>query len=100
LLQDGYAETFDELIETTKWENYGTASGNPKCANCMVHSGYEASAVDDTFGSLGGLWSAAKATLFGGTYTNAEALRELEEEPASGPLVQLNIKPSAQAVEA
>ena len=100
LLQDGYAETFDELIDTTKWESYGTASGNPKCANCMVHSGYEASAVDDTFGSLGGLWSAAKATLFGGTYTNAEALRELEEEPASGPLVQLNIKPSAQAVEA
>jgi hypothetical protein len=26
-----------------------------KCASCMVHSGYEASAVDDTFGSLSGL---------------------------------------------
>ncbi|MGB7729263.1 MAG: adenosyl-hopene transferase HpnH, partial [Candidatus Acidiferrum sp.] len=48
LLQDGYAETFSELMETTEWANYGTESGNPKCANCMVHSGYEASGVDYT----------------------------------------------------
>ena len=41
LLQDGYAETFKELLETTKWEEYGVASGNPKCANCMVSCGYE-----------------------------------------------------------
>ena len=52
LLQDGYADTFKELIGETNWDNYGTESGNPKCANCMVHSGYEASAVNDTFGSL------------------------------------------------
>ena len=43
LLQDGYCDTFAELIETTEWERYGTESGNRKCANCMVHSGYEAS---------------------------------------------------------
>ncbi len=30
-------------METTKWENYGAKSGNPQCANCMVHSGHEAS---------------------------------------------------------
>ena len=42
-------------METTEWDSYGTESGNPKCANCMVHSGYEASAVDDTFGSIEGL---------------------------------------------
>jgi hopanoid biosynthesis associated radical SAM protein HpnH len=64
LLQDGYADTFDELMNETKWERYGTESGNPKCANCMVHSGYEASAVNHTFGSLGGLWATAKATFF------------------------------------
>ena len=52
LLQDGYADTFAELMEATEWENYGTESGNPKCANCMVHSGYEASAVHDTFSSV------------------------------------------------
>ena len=44
LLQDGYADTFEELIRETDWDRYGTESGNPKCANCMVHSGYEASA--------------------------------------------------------
>ena len=35
-------------------DSYGVESGNPRCANCMVHSGYEASAVNDTFGSLNG----------------------------------------------
>jgi hopanoid biosynthesis associated radical SAM protein HpnH len=64
LLQDGYADTFDELIGETNWEQYGTESGNPKCANCMVHSGYEASAVNDTFGSLGGFLSTVRATIF------------------------------------
>ena len=54
LLQDGYAESYKELIETTEWDNYGTQSGNPQCANCMVHCGYEPSSVDDTFGSLRG----------------------------------------------
>ena len=33
----------------------------------MVHSGYEASAVNDTF-SLTGIFRAARATLFGGAY--------------------------------
>ena len=56
LLQDGYADSFKELIETTNWENYGAASGNPKCANCMVSCGYEPTAVDDGFGSLGGFF--------------------------------------------
>jgi hopanoid biosynthesis associated radical SAM protein HpnH len=64
LLQDGYAETFAELMAETEWANYGTESGNPKCANCMVHSGYEASGVDYTFSSLKGLFETAKATLF------------------------------------
>ena len=54
LLQEGYASTFEELLETTEWEQYGRASGNPKCQDCMVHCGYEPSAVDATF-SLKGL---------------------------------------------
>lgn len=64
LLQDGYADSFDELIRETEWAKYGTESGNPKCANCMVHSGYEASAVNYGFGSVGGLLAMAKAFLF------------------------------------
>ncbi len=46
---------FKELMETVEWQNYGTESGNPQCANCMVHSGYEASGVNYTFGSIKGL---------------------------------------------
>jgi len=48
LVGEGYAKTFKELINDTEWEKYGTGI-NPKCADCMVHSGYEATAVDDTF---------------------------------------------------
>jgi hypothetical protein len=83
LLQDGYADTFEELMETTSWASYGTESGNPKCANCMVHSGYEASAVDHTFSSISGLLATAKAVLFGGTYENAEAKKALADSSGS-----------------
>ncbi|HXY07592.1 MAG TPA: adenosyl-hopene transferase HpnH [Terriglobales bacterium] len=78
LLQDGYCDRFAELLATTDWENYGTESGNPKCANCMVHSGYEASAVNDTFSSLRGVWRTARA-LFAGAYRDPSALSLLEE---------------------
>jgi len=64
LLQDGYADTFKELMETTRWESYGTASGNPQCANCMVSCGYEPTAVNHGFGSLSGFFAMAKAALF------------------------------------
>lgn len=85
LLQDGYVDSFQELLDTTSWQNYGFESGNPRCANCMVHSGYEASAVDHTFGGLAGLISAAKATLFGGVYANREALDTLKRVPKGAP---------------
>ncbi len=92
LLQDGYADTFAELMASTAWEQYGTESGNPKCANCMVHSGYEASAVNDTFGSFRGFWDTMKATLFS-RYPDAAANRLLDEptQPvhSHNPLVQL-----------
>ncbi len=48
LVGEGYAPSFKALMEETQWDKYGTGN-NPKCANCMVHSGYEASAVDDAF---------------------------------------------------
>jgi hopanoid biosynthesis associated radical SAM protein HpnH len=47
LLGEGYAKTFRELMETTDWDSYGTGNYE-KCANCMVHSGYEATAVTDS----------------------------------------------------
>ncbi|HVM98687.1 MAG TPA: adenosyl-hopene transferase HpnH [Caulobacteraceae bacterium] len=47
LLGEGYAKTFKELMEETEWDKYGVGNYE-KCADCMVHSGFEASAVADT----------------------------------------------------
>ena len=65
LIGEGYCQSFRELMETTDWSQYGQQSGNPKCRDCMVHCGYEPSAVAATFGSLGGLARTARATLLG-----------------------------------
>ena len=46
LLGEGYAKSFKDLMDGTNWEAYGTGNYE-KCANCMVHSGYEATAVMD-----------------------------------------------------
>ena len=46
LLGEGYAKTFAELMDSTEWDKYGTGNYE-KCADCMVHSGYEATAVVD-----------------------------------------------------
>lgn len=62
LLGEGYAQTFRELMEQTDWGRYGTGRFE-KCADCMVHCGYEASAVNDTFGSLAGLWRTIKYSI-------------------------------------
>ena len=46
LLGEGYAKTFAELMNETDWDLYGTGNYE-KCADCMVHSGFEATAVQD-----------------------------------------------------
>lgn len=103
LLQDGYVDTYKELIETTEWAHYGTESGNPKCANCMVHSGYEASAVNDTFGSPTGLIRTIKGMLFS-KHPNQAALEALSEDaheqPHRATLVQLNVTANPRKEEA
>ena len=50
LLGEGYAKTFKELMETTEWDSYGTGAYE-KCANCMAHCGYEATAAEAMFSS-------------------------------------------------
>jgi hopanoid biosynthesis associated radical SAM protein HpnH len=47
LVDEGYAPTFRALMEETDWDAYGTGR-HPKCADCMVHCGYEPTAVNDT----------------------------------------------------
>jgi len=51
LMSDGYAETYQELVETTDWDRYGRGN-DPRCANCMAHCGYEPTAVIETTRSL------------------------------------------------
>jgi hopanoid biosynthesis associated radical SAM protein HpnH len=50
LLGESYAPTFRALMEETDWDSYGTGNYE-KCADCMVHSGYEATAVTDAVAS-------------------------------------------------
>jgi hopanoid biosynthesis associated radical SAM protein HpnH len=65
LLQEGYAHSFEQLMETTRWEEYGRASGNPRCRDCMVHCGHEPTAVHATFNSWRGLKDAVVSTVTG-----------------------------------
>jgi len=48
LVDEGYASSFQELMDDTSWETYGFGR-NEKCQDCMAHCGYEGTAVDDTF---------------------------------------------------
>ncbi len=94
LLQEGYCGSFKELMETTDWDSYGRCSGNPKCTDCMVHSGYEPTAVAQTFGSLKGFLRTVKVTLFGfgpsGTILDEPATELRSTSPKAGnTLVQL-----------
>jgi hopanoid biosynthesis associated radical SAM protein HpnH len=75
LLGEGYAKTFKELMDTTEWDKYGTGNYE-KCADCMVHSGYEASAVAETVRKP---WRAA-----------AQAMRGIRTEGPMAPDISLD----------
>jgi hopanoid biosynthesis associated radical SAM protein HpnH len=51
LMSDGYAETYQELIDETDWSKYGRGR-DERCDNCMAHCGYEPSAVLASTSSL------------------------------------------------
>jgi hopanoid biosynthesis associated radical SAM protein HpnH len=63
LLQEGYADSFAELMGDTAWESYGRKSGNEKCADCMVHCGFEPTSVHHGLTSIRGMARMAKAAL-------------------------------------
>ncbi|MEZ4704778.1 MAG: adenosyl-hopene transferase HpnH [Bdellovibrionota bacterium] len=52
LFSEGYEKSFADLMENTKWDQYGHRSQNPKCKDCMVHCGYEPTAVKDSTSSV------------------------------------------------
>jgi hopanoid biosynthesis associated radical SAM protein HpnH len=59
LITDGHCETFRELMEETHWENYGVGK-DPRCRNCMVHCGFEGSALDEIGKSFPNFWRTIK----------------------------------------
>ncbi|MGB7265548.1 MAG: DUF3463 domain-containing protein, partial [Terracidiphilus sp.] len=76
---------------------YGVASGNPKCANCMVSCGYEPTAVMDGFGSLSGIWSMIRGTF--SSYPDQHALNLLNEPMPHGPSSLVQITRGDRALE-
>lgn len=44
LITDIHHKSFDDLMNKTPWERYGHGK-DPRCENCMVHSGYETAAA-------------------------------------------------------
>ena len=84
LVGEGYAPSFKSLIQDTEWHKYGTGT-NPKCADCMVHCGYEATAVNDTFRRP---WVGVRNYLFGPRTEGPmapEVTFNYEDEPAPKP---------------
>jgi hopanoid biosynthesis associated radical SAM protein HpnH len=83
LLGEGHARSFRELMETTDWDRYGTGKYE-KCADCMAHCGYEATAVED---GLRRPWKALKV-----------ALRGIRTEGAMAPEISLEKSRPAEYV--
>jgi len=63
LLTDTHYGSFREMMEKTPWEKYGNGN-NPRCANCMVHCGCEASALSAMRRSPVNLWKTVKGIYF------------------------------------
>ena len=83
LLGEGYAKTFRELMEETDWDKYGTGNYE-KCADCMVHSGYESTAVTETIRRP---WKAA-----------AQAIRGIRTDGPMAPEIPLDGQRPAEYV--
>ena len=82
LVDEGYTDSFIDLMASTEWERYGTGR-NPKCNNCMAHCGYEGTAVEHTVVNP---FAALKAYMFG-PHTSGPMAPELPyvEAPAEKP---------------
>jgi hopanoid biosynthesis associated radical SAM protein HpnH len=64
LLTDGHYPTFKEYINETPWDKYGFGR-DPRCENCLVHSGYDTSAASGQNAKFGDTWKLLAFTLFG-----------------------------------
>lgn len=56
LLTDTHLDTYQQLMEMTNWDDYGPGQ-ETRCANCLLHSGFEPSVVNSIRGLEDGLKS-------------------------------------------
>ena len=77
LMTDAHYPTFKDFIEKVPWERYGRGR-DPRCEDCMVHAGYEASAVLGGNKKLGDTWKMLHWTLSG---KMGGLLREVPTKP-------------------
>jgi len=61
LIGEGYVQTFAELMEGTEWDQFGVGKYE-KCADCMVHCGFEGTAASD---AISRPWKLARIALQG-----------------------------------
>ena len=73
LLGEGYVDSYAELMEGTEWQNYGVGNYE-KCADCMVHCGFEGSAVKETLSNPLKMMKVA----FGGIKTDGAFAPEID----------------------
>ena len=64
LITDQHHATFKDFLENTPWQQYGRGR-DPRCEDCMVHVGYEPSAVLGANRRLGDSWKLLKWQLSG-----------------------------------
>ena len=55
LIADQHVPTFAQLMETTRWDDYGFGR-DPRCATCMMHCGYEGSAILEALAKPAAMW--------------------------------------------
>jgi hopanoid biosynthesis associated radical SAM protein HpnH len=67
LITDGHYATFQEFMHKTPWEKYGRGR-DPRCEHCMVHVGYEPSAVLGAKRQFSDMWKLMKWQLSDGAY--------------------------------
>ncbi len=62
LIADQHLSTFAELMRSTPWHSYGFGR-DPRCATCMMHCGYEGSAILEALEKPAAMWEMARRAL-------------------------------------
>ncbi len=85
LVGEGYSNSFKELIEEVDWDKWGVGR-NPKCANCMVHCGFEPTAVNDAAANpLKAAWVALRGPRVSGPMVEEPQIQYDDSEVQSRP---------------